>query len=359
MSVILKSGDLLKDASEAVVNTVNCVGVMGKGIALQFKQRWPGNYKAYAEACKRKQVKPGRVFIHDLGQWEEPRYIINFPTKVHWRGDSKIEYVESGLRDLIAQVERLGIESIALPPLGCGNGGLEWSEVKRVIFNAFANHPEIRVHLFEPKGAPRPQDMVIRTEKPRMTPARAAVVKVISIYREMEYTLGHIEVQKLAYFLEETGEPLELEFVKHNYGPYSEKLRHVLKAMDGHYITGVGDFSRDSEISIVPGALAEADEFLRSKGGPELSDRIKRIERLITGFETPYGMELLATVHWVTTRSLNVRSETDAIKAVHEWNARKRAVFSKEHIKIAWRRLEAEGWFHPVSIVPKHSLPLE
>lgn len=194
MSVVLKSGDLLKDSSEAVVNTVNCVGVMGKGIALQFKQRWPQNYKAYADACKYKQVKPGKVFIHDMGQWAEPRYIINFPTKVHWRGDSKIEYIESGLRDLIAQAERLGIKSIALPPLGCGNGGLEWSGVKRVIFDAFEDHPDIQVKLFEPKGAPRPQDMVIQTEKPRMTAGRAAVVKVISIYREMEYTLGHIEI---------------------------------------------------------------------------------------------------------------------------------------------------------------------
>src|SRR5580700_9852541 len=112
MTVTIKSGDLLKEESEAIVNTVNCVGVMGKGIALQFKQRWPQNFKVYANACKHNQIKPGKVFIHDMGQWEEPRYIINFPTKVHWRGDSKIEYIESGLRDLIAQMDRLGIKSV-------------------------------------------------------------------------------------------------------------------------------------------------------------------------------------------------------------------------------------------------------
>lgn len=359
MSVTLKSGDLLKDSSEAIVNTVNCVGVMGKGIALQFKQRWPQNFRAYVDACKHRQIKSGKVFIHDMGQWAEPRYIINFPTKVHWRGESKIEYVQTGLRDLIAQVGHLGIKSIALPPLGCGNGGLEWSKVKCLIFDVFADHPDIQVNLFEPRGAPRPRDMVIQTVKPRMTAVRAAVVKVISIYREMEYTLGHIEVQKLAYFLEEAGEPLKLDFVKHNYGPYSEKLRHVLKAMDSHYIAGVGDFSGDSEISIVRGALAEADEFLKSKGGLELNDWVKRIERLINGFETPYGMELLATVHWVVTRDPKVRSDEDAIEAVHDWNARKRTVFSKEHIKIAWRRLQAERWFDPVSTATKYSLRLE
>ena len=190
MTVTLRSGDLLKEDSEAIVNTVNCVGVMGKGIALQFKQRWPQNFKAYAAACEREQVKPGTMFIYDLGEWAKPRYIINFPTKAHWRGDSKIEYIQKGLRDLVSQVKRLGIKSIALPPLGCGNGGLDWQSVKRLVSDAFKDHPNVQVNLFEPKGAPPPQEMVNKTAKPRMTSVRAAVVKVVSIYREMEYALS-------------------------------------------------------------------------------------------------------------------------------------------------------------------------
>lgn len=356
MGVTLKSGDLLKDSSEAIVNTVNCVGVMGKGIALQFKQRWPENFKAYADACKHKQLKPGRVFIYDMGRWEEPRYIINFPTKTHWRGDSKIEYIESGLRDLIAQVQHLGIKSVALPPLGCGNGGLEWSKVKPMIFDAFKEHPDIQVNLFEPKGAPSPKDMVIQTKKPNMTAVRAALVKVMSIYGELDYELSHLEVQKLAYFLEEAGEPLNLRFVKQVYGPYSDTLRHVLKGIDSHYIRGVGDFSRESEISIVEGALAEADSFIKSQGGRDLVGRIERVGRLIHGFETPYGMELLATVHWVVTHDSKAVSET--VEAVHEWNARKRATFSSDHIMLAWRRLSDQGWFDAVSTQTHHSLPL-
>jgi O-acetyl-ADP-ribose deacetylase (regulator of RNase III) len=359
MPINLKRGDLLKDKSEAITNTVNCVGVMGKGIALQFKQRWPQNFKAYATACKNELLKPGKVFIHDMGRWAEPRYIINFPTKVHWRGDSKIEDIESGLRDLIAQAERLGIKSIALPPLGCGNGGLDWGEVKRVIIDAFKEHPDIQVNLFEPQGAPRPQDLVIQTQKPRLTAVRAAIIRVISTYREMEYELSHLEVQKLAYFLEEAGEPLNLDFVKQNYGPYSDKLRHVLRDMDSHYITGVGDFSRESEISILPGALAEADAFIKSQNGRELSGRMDRIVALINGFETPHGMELLATVHWVATRDPKVRTVDDAIEAVHNWNPRKRAVLSEDHIKIAWRRLHDTGWLHPGSREKKYSLPLQ
>jgi O-acetyl-ADP-ribose deacetylase (regulator of RNase III) len=359
MAVNIKSGDLLKDNSEAIVNTVNCVGVMGKGIALQFKQRWPQNFRVYAAACARKELRPGKMFIHDLGEWEEPRFIINFPTKAHWRGDSKIEYIEKGLRDLVLQVERLGIKSIALPPLGCGNGGLEWGTVKRLVFDAFKDHPQIQVDLFEPKGAPPPQEMVNRTEKPNMTPVRAAVVKIISIYREMEYALSKIEIQKLVYFLEEAGQPLNLGFVKHNYGPYSDKLRHVLKDMDGHYITGVGDFSGDSEIAILPGALSEADEFIKTKDGEELGDQVARIRVLIEGFETPYGMELLATVHWVGAHETGVRTVADVIEAVHNWNSRKRALLRKEHIRLAWERLNDKGWLRPVRSARKGRLPFQ
>lgn len=359
MTVTIKSGDLLKANSDAIVNTVNCVGIMGKGIALQFKQRWPENFKAYADACDHKEIEPGKMFIYDFGEWGKPRFIINFPTKAHWREDSKIEYIENGLRDLVLQVERLGIKSIALPPLGCGNGGLDWHVVKRLVLDAFRSHTQIQVDLFEPKGTPPPQKMVNRTEKPKMTAVRAAIVKIISIYREMEYALGKIEIQKLAYFLEEAGQPLKLDFVKHNYGPYSNKLMHVLKALDGHYITGVGDFSGDSEIAVMPGALPEADKFIQASDNDELSEHVKRVARLIEGFETPYGMELLATVHWVRTREPGVRTVDDAIEAVHNWNARKRAILSKEHIKVAWRRLNGERWFHLHSSTRKNRLSFQ
>ena len=358
MSVTIKRGDLLKENVEAIVNTVNCVGIMGKGIALQFKQRWPQNFRAYETACTRQEVRPGKMFIHDMGEWESPRFIINFPTKNHWRGDSKINYIKEGLRDLILQVERLGIKSLALPPLGCGNGGLDWNIVKDLVLDAFKSHPDIKVDLFEPKGGPPPQEMENRTNKPNWTPVRAAIVKIISIYREMEYTLSKIEIQKLVYFLEEAGQPLKLNFVKHNYGPYSDKLRHVLKAIDGHYITGVGDFSGDSEIAVLPGALSEADAFIQTRGRHELNEQVFRVRKLIDGFETPYGMELLATVHWVGMHEA-VRTADEAIEAVYKWNARKRAVLRKEHIRLAWRRLSDEGWFRETSQGTKHRLSFQ
>jgi len=356
MTVRIKSGDLLKEKSDAIVNTVNCVGVMGKGIALQFKQRWPKNFTEYAAASKRKQIKPGKMFIYDRGAWERPQYIINFPTKIHWRGNSKLEYIEEGLRDLVKQVKHLHIKSISLPPLGCGNGGLNWDDVRGMVFAAFEREPDVSVTLFEPKGAPPPREMVNQTAKPDMTPTRAAIIKIISIYREMEYGLTRIEVQKLAYFLEKAGQPLNLDFVKHSYGPYSDKLRHVLKALDGHYLVGVGDFAGESDIAVVPGAVADADAFITNSGDADLANHVERVRKLIKGFETPYGMELLATVHWVATQEPNVHTIDDAVTAVQHWNDRKREVLRKEHIRVAWHRLESEGWFNEPEPAAKHPL---
>jgi O-acetyl-ADP-ribose deacetylase (regulator of RNase III) len=128
---------LKQDNVDAIVNTVNCVGVMGKGIALQFKNKWPANFTAYAAACKAGQVRPGRMLVFDSGGLVKPNFIINFPTKDHWRGSSKIDFIRDGLVDLVAQVKRLRIRSIAVPPLGCGNGGLNWADVRPLIEAAF------------------------------------------------------------------------------------------------------------------------------------------------------------------------------------------------------------------------------
>ena len=213
MSINFVQGNLLKqDDVDAIVNTVNCVGVMGKGIALQFKNKWPSNYQQYEIACKNKLVKTGRMFVYDSGGLVKPNFIINFPTKDHWRGNSKLEYVQDGLNDLIDQIKHLNIKSIAIPPLGCGNGGLDWKEVKPLIENAFNNLPDVEVRIFEPSGSPTANDMEVKTAKPKMTNGRAAILKIIDTYREVGYGLSKIEVQKLAFFLQEAGENLKLNF---------------------------------------------------------------------------------------------------------------------------------------------------
>jgi O-acetyl-ADP-ribose deacetylase (regulator of RNase III) len=150
-----KQGNLLEEDAQALVNAVNCVGVMGKGIALQFKQAFPENFQQYKKACDAKEVQPGRMFTVPTGKLFNPKYIINFPTKRHWREKSKIEYVQTGLKALVAEVQQLGINSIAIPALGCGNGGLDWLEVKPLIESAFAELPKVKAMVFEPTDAPK------------------------------------------------------------------------------------------------------------------------------------------------------------------------------------------------------------
>lgn len=345
MTIHLTNGDLLKqDNVDAIVNTVNCVGVMGKGIALQFKNKWPGNFVQYRAACKAGEVRPGRMNVYDAGAYAQPHFIINFPTKDHWRGNSKLSFIQEGLQDLIAQVRVLDIRSIAIPPLGCGNGGLNWAKVKPLIEAAFLALPEVDVRLFEPGDAPSAKSMEVRTSRPKMTIGRAAILKSIDTYRELNYGLTRIEVQKLGYFLQVSGQDLGLQFEKHLYGPYSEQLRHALNRMEGHFILGMGDGSVDSEIEPAPDALREADEFLAANGGAEINGRLRRLQSLIEGFQSPYGMELLATVHWVAAHEPGVDSPDVALEAIRSWNPRKKRLMQTEHVNSAWERLNSAGW---------------
>ncbi len=337
-------GNLLEAEAEALVNTVNCAGYMGKGIALQFKQAFPENFRAYQKLCFEHAFHPGQMFVFQTGFLKNPKYVINFPTKRHWKGNAKIEDIKSGLVALRREVERLGIKSIAVPPLGCGLGGLDWNQVRPLIEDAFANLPDVHVLLYGPAGAPDPKTMPVRTPKPRMTPGRAMVIKLMAQYGELSYRLTLLEIQKLGYFLQEAGENLRLRYVQHIYGPYAANLNKVLEAMEGHYTRGYGDSQKpDVEIDLLPQAVPEAEHFM---AGQELSrQRLDRVAKLIEGFETPYGMELLASVHWVCKHQNPPAMGADqAVDAVHAWNERKRAMFRPDHIRVAWGQLNSQGW---------------
>jgi O-acetyl-ADP-ribose deacetylase (regulator of RNase III) len=150
MTIEAGHGDLITAKVDALINPVNTEGVMGKGLALQFKKAFPDVFVEYASACRRGEVVIGRM--HVVQRSAAPRFVINFPTKQQWRNPSKLEYVDAGLVDLIAHIHHLGIESIAIPPLGCGLGGLDWTDVKPRLVQAFASLPDVRVVLFEPGG---------------------------------------------------------------------------------------------------------------------------------------------------------------------------------------------------------------
>lgn len=337
-------GNLLEADAEALVNTVNCVGVMGKGIALQFKQAFPANFSEYERACRQNEMQPGRMLTVSTHRLINPRFIINFPTKRHWKGKSKLDDIRIGLWALVDEARRLKLKSIALPPLGCGNGGLDWEEVKPIIESAFAELPEVRVLLFEPQPGPRAETMPIATSKPEMTRARALLVLLMQIYREQGYNLTRLEIQKLAYFLQEAGEAMRLRYVKHQFGPYAENLNHVLQLLEGHYIRGYGDRSGNgASIHPLPEGSEAARFFLQSS--PEVTVLLKRITELIGGFETPYGLELLSTVHWVSKSEPSMVTDADSVvERVQAWSTRKRELFKPEHIKKAWFRLQTLNW---------------
>lgn len=340
----LVHGDILKAEAETLVNTVNCFGVMGRGIALQFKKAFPENFKVYKAVCDRKELQPGKLLVFDLNRFDNPHYIINFPTKNHWKGKSKLEDIQAGLAALVREIQGRGIRSIAIPPLGCGLGGLDWEVVRPTIEEAFARLPELRVLLYEPKGSPRPADMLNRTERPAMTAGRAVLLGLMKRYLDglMDVSVSLMEIHKLMYFMQEAGEPLRLNYTKGQYGPYAQNLRHVLSRIEGHFITGYGDAEDDpsKQIEYLPPAMEEAKRFLESDNSTH--KRFSRVSNLIDGFEDPYGLELLATVHWVAKQE-HATTHDVAVKTIHAWNERKRQIPDK-HIRVAWDMLTQKGW---------------
>lgn len=336
-----KTGDILQADVEALVNTVNCVGIMGRGIALQFKNDFPENFRAYEAACARDEVQPGRMFVFETRTMTNPKFIINFPTKRHWRGKSRMEDIDSGLKALVAEIRGRGIRSIAIPPLGSGLGGLDWSEVRPRIVEALRDLDDLDVIIFEPNSAPvatKSRDV------PDMTPGRAALVALVQRYLGglMDPFVTLLEVHKLMYFMQEAGEPLRLKYAKAPYGPYAENLRHVLRAVEGHLVTGYADGgdAPDKQIELVPGAVKDAEAFLADKG--ETVARFDRVADLVEGFETPFGLELLATVHWVVKNEQAATADEATIR-VHAWSDRKKR-FSPRQIGIAFDTLSAKGW---------------
>lgn len=343
MTIESSAGDLLKQQDvDAIVNTVNCVGVMGKGIALQFKKKWPANFKAYAAACKAGEIRLGKMFIFDLGALATPRYIINFPTKDHWRNASNLKDIETGLQDLVQQIKNLDIRSIAMPPLGCGNGGLNWADVRPVIEQHFADIKDVTLRLFEPSNTAATAQLEVNTAAPKMTAGRAAILALLECYEALSYGLSKLEVQKLAYFLQEAGEDLRLSYQKHKFGPYADQLRHVLDRMDGHYIHGVGDGVVESAITPDLLALTAAKAFLAT-ANPELQTRVQRVAQLIDGFQSPFGMELLASVHWVAKQE-GAKDAQQALQKIQSWNPRKNQLMQANHVESAWQQLQRLGW---------------
>ena len=318
-------GNLLEADVDAVVNTVNTVGVMGKGIALMFKERFPANFKAYRAACKSGEVQVGQLFVTESGELDGPRWIINFPTKQHWRNPTQIEWVEDGLQALKSFITEHKIQSIAIPPLGCGNGGLNWSDVRILIESSLGDLPDTRVLVYEPTA--KYQNVAKKQGVKKLTPARAMISELVRRYAVLGIECTILEIQKMAWFLErfiirhQLPNELDLRFEANRYGPYADRLKHLLNQLDGSYLTcnkRLADASPFDSIRFQESERDKVDLYLKTEAAP-YQDAFEDLLQFIDGFQSPLGMEALATVDWLITKE-SCEPTLDAIKqGIRQW----------------------------------------
>jgi O-acetyl-ADP-ribose deacetylase (regulator of RNase III) len=349
--ITFTQGNLLEARAEALVNTVNTVGVMGKGIALMFKERFDENFRRYATACKAKEVQTGKMFVTPAHELDGPRWIVNFPTKQHWRAPSRMEWVVEGLQDLRRFLIEQQVKSIAIPPLGAGNGGLEWAEVREQIERALGDL-DVDILVFEPTK--QYQNVAKRAGVEKLTPARALIAELVRRYWVLGMECSLLEIQKLAWFLERAIErynpgdnPLKLQFAPHKYGPYANRLDHLLNNLDGSYLHSEKRISDADPLDVIwfdDERKAFVQTYLKSEA-KAYTQALESTAALIDGFESPFGMELLATVDWLLDRE-GVAPNVPALReGLCHWRggpdaaARKDRLFDDRALGIALERL--------------------
>ena len=347
-------GNLLDAPAEALVNTVNTVGVMGKGIALMFKEAYRENFNLYKAACKAGRVEVGQMFVTEPNILMGPKWIINFPTKKHWRAPSRMTWVSSGLEDLHRIIKEKGIRSIALPPLGSGNGGLDWERVRMEIIDKLSDLEEVEILVYEP--SPTYQNISKKTGVQELTPARALIAEIIRRYWVLGIECSLLEIQKLAWFLErninslKVDNPLQLQFSADKYGPYANRLDHLLNALDGSYLHSdrrIADAAPTDVIAFKDSKRQYVDAYLKTPEMKPYSKALERTGKVIDGFESPLGMELLATVDWLICRDNYSPDLAGVKKGLAEWlnggNAaeRKMRIFADSHIQLSLERLKS------------------
>lgn len=352
--ITFTQGNLLEARAEALVNTVNTVGVMGKGIALMFKERFDENFRRYAAACKAKEVQTGKMFVTPVHELDGPRWIINFPTKQHWRAPSRMEWIIEGLQDLRRFLVEQNVKSIAIPPLGAGNGGLEWADVREQIELTLGDL-DVDIQVFEPTK--QYQNVAKRAGVEKLTPARALIAELVRRYWVLGMECSLLEIQKLAWFLERAIErynpgdnPLNLQFVAHKYGPYANRLDHLLNNLDGSYLHSEKRISDADPLDVIwfdDERKTFVQTYLKSEA-KAYTQALESTAALIDGFESPFGMELLATVDWLLTREGAAPTVPALREGLRHWSgghdaaSRKDRLFDDRALGIALARLR--GW---------------
>jgi len=332
--------NIINVKADALVNSVNLVGVMGKGVALAVKEAFPENYKLYKKACESKQIAIGKIFVTETGLLF-PRYIINFPTKIHWRDPSSYDWIKAGLLSLKEWLKKSDVNSIVIPPLGSGNGKLNWAKVKLMIMeilNDLSN--EIEIILIEPSSSFE----IIETanvSKNKLTPARAMLLYLFNKYRILGYEINLLVAQKIAYFLQRVGEPLNLNFQKGFYGPYAHNLIPVLKALKPKFLSfkSLDDSKPSTIIRLNNNTMEEVENYIEENLTDQQKENLNKTLMLIQDFETPFGLELLGTIDFILIEKNNYFDTNNILSEISNWTKRKANLFKPYHIEVARERL--------------------
>lgn len=365
--VEIRKGNILESRSQTLVNTVNTVGIMGKGIALDFKKRFPDMFEDYVLRCAAGEVKLGEPYLF---RRLIPPWIVNFPTKEHWRSVSRLDAIVEGLGYLRENIERWEIESIAVPPLGCGNGQLEWRVVGPELFRHLNDLP-IPVELYAPFEVADAEmsplflaqavgDIELGTEDSKLDSSLVLLAEIVHRLAHSTYSwpVGRTRFQKLAYFATAAGIPTSLNFVEGSYGPFSDSLKNALGKL------------------INNGVLTEhktQGNMLLLSSGPTFEDARSRYGKLIFRHEAEIaktvdlfrrldsrGAELAATVHFVANSLLSGANATKVdlaiLKEVQRWKKRRRPSFSDEEVAEAITTLAMFNW---VDVVKSGDLPID
>jgi len=364
-------GDIFESKAQTLVNTVNTVGVMGKGIAPGFRKRFPEMFEDYARRCERHEVHLTRPYIY---RRLTPPHIINFPTKDHWRSVSKLDDITKGLRYLEAHIAEWGVTSLAVPPLGCGEGRLEWRIVGPTLFRHLRDL-SIPVELYAPFGTPheelRPEFLEHRepvsalsgyqgvSSAPfRVEPGWVALVAIIEQVSKERYhwPIGRVGFQKVAYFATEVGIPTGLSYRRGSYGPYAPGVKQVLSSLINNGLIVERKLGRMLATDVGP-TYADArrgyESFLA-----QWQSQIAKVVDLIVRMNTD-DAEIAATVHFAANRlreaSPNRPTEAEILEYVMQWKLRRRPPLNDRDVALAIRRLNVLGW---IDAVPSETLPL-
>jgi len=334
-----KTGNILDSEAEALINTVNTIGVMGKGIALQFKKAYPNNYKLYSKACKNDEVRIGKLFVsRDSNLSSGEKIIINFPTKKHWKNPSEYTFIEEGLDDLLKIIDSYNIKSIAIPPLGAGNGGLEWEKVKKLIQEKLKNI-EADFIVYEPTAHIKEQ---LKKERVKLTKARALLLYLLfDLVKNGEF-VSEFSSEKICYFLQKFGAQkyFKLKYEPNFYGPYSGKVRYVLNALNGSYVMGYSDMSKKpfEPLTLISDGYESVKNFVEED--LELLKIANDTKTFLNGYYSDFALELLSSIDYIASENQTFEKQIISQKLM-EWNDRKQSLFSNpRYIEISIKHLQ-------------------